>query len=68
MQLDAKNGVITRTKAFSDSMDWTLPEAIEKALLGCRFDTVEMQVAIRNTHLDGQVQEDLCRLLAEQVL
>lgn len=68
LQLDAKNGVITRIKAFSDSMDWTLPEAIEKALLGCRFDTVQMQVAIRNTHLDGQVQEDLCRLLAEQVL
>ena len=68
LQLDAKNGVITRAKVFSDSMDWTLPETIETALLDCRFDTVQMQVAIRNTYFDGQVQEDLCRLLAEQVL
>ncbi len=68
LQLDAKNGVVTGAKVYSDAMDWTLPETVEQALVGCRFDTPQLQVALRNTNLDQIVREDLCRMLAEQTL
>lgn len=68
LQLDAKNGVITGAKLYSDSMDWTLPEQVEAALAGCRFDTVQMQVALKKAALDRTICEDLCQMLAEQTL
>ena len=68
LQLDAKNGVITRAKVFSDSMDWMLPETVEKALAGCRFDTKKMQEAMKRAVADTAVQADLCNMLAEQIL
>ena len=49
-------------------MDWTLPEVIENALVGCRFDTVQIQNALKGVVADSVVQEDLCAMLAEQVL
>ena len=66
LQLDAKNGVVTGAKVYSDSMDWTLPETVEKALMGCRFDTAQMQAALRKTSLEQAVRDDLCDMLAEQ--
>ena len=68
LQLDAKNGVITGVKVYSDSMDWTLPETVEKALAGCRFDTANMQEAMKRAVADTSVQADLCNMLAEQIL
>ena len=68
LQLNSKNGVITGAKAYSDSMDWTLPETVESSLVGCRFDTVQMQAALRNSSLDNGICEDLCQMLAEQTL
>ena len=66
LQLDAKNGVVTGAKVYSDSMDWTLPETVEKALMGCRFDTAQMQAALRKTFLEQAICDDLCDMLAEQ--
>lgn len=66
LQLDAKNGVVTGAKVYSDSMDWTLPETVEKALMGCRFDTTQMQAVLRKTSLEQAVRDDLCDMLAEQ--
>lgn len=68
LQIDAKNGTVIGAKLYSDSMDWTLPEKVETALLGCRFDTVQMQSALRSTSLDETICEDLCQMLAEQTL
>ena len=68
LQLDAKNGIVTGAKVYSDSMDWTLPERVENALIGCRFDTVQMQTALKSTALDEQICEDLCQMLSEQTL
>lgn len=68
LQLDAKNGTVTGAKVYSDSMDWTLPETAERALVGCRFDTAQMQNALRDTALDETICEDLCQMLAEQTL
>lgn len=66
LQLDAKGGVIECAKVYSDSMDWSLPEAIETALTGCRFELKAMQTALRNTIEDTEVANDLCALLAKQ--
>lgn len=68
IQLNAKNGVVTGAKVYSDSMDWTLPETVENALVGCRFDTAQMQTALKNSSLEAEICEDLCQMLAEQVL
>ena len=68
LQVDAKNGTVIGAKVYSDSMDWTLPESVENALVGCRFDTAHMQAALKETSLDHTVCEDLCRMLTEQTL
>ena len=67
LQLEAKDGIIGGAKVYTDAMDWALPQAVEKALLGCRFETVAMQKALQ-TLPDKVVYKDLCQLLAEQVL
>lgn len=66
ISLDAKNGVITAAKVYSDAMDWALPAAIENALLGCRFRKGDMIKAVRTAVADPEVTEDLCSLFAEQ--
>ena len=68
LQLEAKNGIVTGAKVYSDSMDWTLPETVEKALVGCRFDTAKMQEALMQAISDRIICEDLCQMLAEQTL
>ena len=68
LQLDAKNGLITGAKVYSDSMDWTLPETVEKALIGCRFETASIQDSLRNALQDPAVCNDLCNMMAEQNL
>ncbi len=68
LQLDAKDGIISGAKLYSDSMDWTLPETVESALTGCRFDTTQMQQALQNAHLSPEIRNDLCKMLAEQTL
>ena len=66
LQLQAKSGIITAAKVYSDSMDWQLPEQIEKALTGCRFALDEMQTAIKNRLPLADIASDLCRLLEAQ--
>ena len=68
LQLEAKKGIITGAKVYSDSMDWTLPDTIETALTGCRFDTATIQTALKAAITDRVVCEDLCQMLAEQTL
>ena len=67
LQLEAKDGIIGGAKVYTDAMDWALPQAVENALLGCRFETAAMQKALQ-TLPDKVVYKDLCQLLAEQVL
>lgn len=67
LQLEAKDGIIRGAKVYTDAMDWAFPQAVENALLSCRFETAAMQKALHNLH-DKSIVEDLCRLLAKQVL
>ena len=66
LQLDAKQGLVANAKVYSDSMDWALPELLQKALTGCRFTLEDMQVAIRAAVDDTEVANDLCVLLSKQ--
>ena len=68
LQLDAKGGVINDVQINTDAMDWTLPEAIVKALKGCRFETESMVYALQQAFLPADVCEDLCALIRKQIL
>ena len=68
LQLDAKGGIIGDVGINTDAMDWTLPDAIVKALKGCRFDTDSMVYALQQAFLPADVCEDLCDLIKKQSL
>lgn len=68
LQLSAKEGIITGAKLYSDAMDWTLPEAVENALTGCRFETAAMQNNLMHIDATPDIRADLCQMLAEQSL
>ena len=65
LQLEAKNGVIQGAKAYTDAMDWTVSQLLEKAFTGCRFTLPDMQQAVRQA-LDEVAAQELCDFLAEQ--
>ena len=67
LQLDAKNGIITGTKVYSDAMDWALPDVVESALTGCRFETAAMAEGLRQSPLASGICQDLCKMLEEQM-
>ena len=64
MQLQAKGGMITAAKVYSDAMDWQLPQNIETALTGCRFTLADMNQAL--TRSVPQYANDLITLLRAQ--
>jgi len=68
LQLDAKEGVIVGAKVYSDAMDWSLPEVVETALTGCRFEISAMVAALQQANLQAQICEDLCQILKKQDL
>lgn len=67
LQLQAKGGIITAVKAYSDAMDWELASTIEAALTGSQFRLDAMQSALRSA-VSGEQAADLCRMLAKQDL
>ena len=68
LQLQAKGGIITAVKVYSDSMDWQLPQQVEQALTGCKFQLDAMQESLRTGLSQQEMADDLCNLLAEQSL
>lgn len=66
LQLDAKEGIITGAKLYSDAMEWTLPETVEHALIGCRFEITAMEQALQSANLAQPICEDLCQMLKNQ--
>lgn len=68
LQLEAKGGVITDARVYSDAMDWQIAAAVEHALTGCRFEVATMQEALRAGIEQQQIREDLWDFLAQQQL
>ncbi len=68
LQLEAKGGTVTDAKVYSDAMEWSMPEALAKAFIGCRFDTPSLQQAVESAGQPEDICKDLQQLLEQQVL
>ena len=68
LQLEAKNGIISTAKVYTDSLDWSIAESVEQALTGCRFETTAMVNAICAQLSNSQAGGDICTFLKEQQL
>ena len=67
LEIDAKGGVITSVKAYSDAMDWQIAAQAETALAGCAFRMEDMCLALQNA-LETTAADDICQLLKQQNL
>jgi lipoate-protein ligase A len=68
LEMQVESGVIQKATVYSDAMDWRLPEMIESALLGCRFNLADMQARLQESALDPEICKDLVDFLQEQSL
>lgn len=68
LELAVKDGRITDARLYSDAMDWSLSEKVQRALIGCRFDATAMKDALQQEALDPEICADLCQMLSEQIL
>lgn len=59
LQLQIEAGTVTHADVYSDAMDWHLPEQIAQVLTGCRFTLPDMERALANIPVGG----DICTLL-----
>lgn len=66
LQLQVESGYIQTAQVFSDSMDWTLCDAVTRALTDCRFSLGDMCDALRVQLGNSEVCQDLCRMLGLQ--
>ncbi len=67
-QLNAKCGIIVDAKVYSDAMDWSLPENVQKILTGCRFDTESILQALAQAPLAAEISRDLQDFFRGQTL
>ena len=65
LQLQVKNGIIEGVKAYTDSMDFTLAEKLQSALLNTRFNIEDMEKALLSS-LPSSLAKDISELLKEQ--
>lgn len=64
LQLGVSSGVVDGVQVFTDAMDWTLPQQIQSALTGCRFDVPTISHAL-SSQLSSDVAKDLTTLLSD---
>ena len=65
LQLEVKDGIVKGVKVYTDSMDFTLAERIQSALLSVRFNIADMGKALFSS-LPTPIAEDISGLLKEQ--
>ena len=68
IQLEAKGGMVTAAKVYSDAMDWQLAPVIEQALPNCRFSADALASAIVEALGKTDIANDLCQLIRDQQL
>ena len=67
LELNVDGGIIRNAKVCTDSMDWTLAQRLETALIGSRFAMEDMSAAICGAfQSEITICQDLIRMLAEQ--
>ncbi len=64
--LQVEKGRISQVRAFTDAMEWELPQQLQQALEGRAFSLAAMQESLLSLNIRPEVREDLSRLLAEQ--
>ena len=65
LQLEVKDGIVEGVKVYTDSMDFTLAERLQSALLSVRFNIADMGKALFSS-LPTPIAEDISGLLKEQ--
>lgn len=66
LQLGVSSGVVDSVQVFTDAMDWTLPQQIQDALTGCRFDFQSLSQALA-VQVPAEITKDLSTLLSEDL-
>lgn len=66
LHIQAKAGIIQAVKMYTDAMDWSLPAAVEAALIGCRFTKTDILSQLQDAITDKTVYSDLCQLIQTQ--
>ena len=66
LQLHLASGHIETAQVFTDAMDWSLGETVEKALKGCPFTLPAMCDATQNAFGDTDIPRDICEMLKKQ--
>lgn len=64
--LDIKKGIIQNIKVYTDSMNWTLSENIEKSLIGCQFDADVIKNTLKQ-NFSSKESEDIILLISENL-
>ena len=66
VNIEIQGGLCSDVKVFTDALDYSLAQNLEKALTGARFDKNELCERIR----DSQVpyHEDICNMLQEELI
>ena len=61
--LQVDGGLISDAKVYSDAMDWSVAPALEKALIGCRFqkDAIAERVSGLDADITGEIVEFIQR-------
>ena len=68
LQLQVRKDAVAAVKVYTDAMDWAIAEAVENALIGCRFEIDALCRALKSSALGDTVSSDLCILLRAQQL
>ncbi len=66
LELQADQGTVCRAAVYTDAMDWSLAQTLEKALIGCRFTAADL--CGRIAACDFQGREDVVALVKQQNL
>ena len=66
LQLAVRDGAVERADVYTDAMDTTIAEVMEKGLPGCRFTASALTRRIGTLALDPAVSGDLCAMLLTQ--
>lgn len=62
LKLNVKNNLISQVQMYTDSLDWTVSEALSSALLNCRFDFESIKKALSSS-LPQDIAEDISNLI-----
>ncbi len=67
LRLAVEGGVVAQAAVYTDAMDWTLAQTVERALTGRRLRMEDLAQGLGSAGLEDAVREDLCRLLEQNM-